>query len=156
MYFDALLIYNPYVVRFDAPIIWCWMIRTLYSFIARMYSVSILTFVRYWLSWTLCSFAGRMYSVSDLASFDADHVSCYTSTGCKCFFHQCFLHRMLIFVERIALLQIARTSFWCSLLASYTRRWATCKLTIRRFFQSMFLYNTTLIQRTHSRAYYAE
>src|ERR1700733_6911493 len=50
-----------------------------------------------------------MCSVLDLASFDADHVSYYSSIGCKCLLFQCSLHRMLIFVGRFALLQIART-----------------------------------------------
>jgi hypothetical protein len=92
---DTLLICSLYVVRFDAPFIWCWMIQTLCSFIAHMCSVSILMFVWYWLSWTPCSFAGCMCFVSDLALFDTDHILCYRSTGCKCFLFQCFLYRIV-------------------------------------------------------------
>jgi hypothetical protein len=72
---DALLIFSPYVVRFDAPFIRCWMMRT------------------------LCSFIARMCFVSDLASFDADHVSCYPSTGYKCILFRCFLCRMLTLLD---------------------------------------------------------
>ena len=85
MYFDALwsdadwfwrsAYFSPYVVRFDAPFIRCWMMRT------------------------LCSFIARMCFVSDLASFDADHVSCYPSTGYKCYLFRCFLRRMLTLLD---------------------------------------------------------
>lgn len=48
---DSLLNCSPYVVRFDAPLIWCWMIRT------------------------FCPFTARMCSVLMLASSDTDHVA---------------------------------------------------------------------------------
>ena len=68
---DALLIFSPYVVRFDAPFIRCWMMQT------------------------HCLFIARMCFVSDLASFDA----CYPSTGYKCIFFRCFLRRMLTLLD---------------------------------------------------------
>jgi len=105
---DALLIFSPYVVRFDAPFIRCWIMRTLCSFIARMCSVYILTFVWHWLSWTPYSFAGRMCFVSDLASFDA---RLQVITFCSnVSYVGCWLCRTICFTTDCTY------SFWCSLL----------------------------------------
>ena len=98
MYFDALwsdtdwfwrsAYFSPYVVRFDAPFIRCWMMRT------------------------LCSFIARMCFVSDL---DADHVSCYPSTGYKCCLFWFFLRRMLTLLDLLLYCKLY-VLFWCSLL----------------------------------------
>jgi hypothetical protein len=107
MYFDALwsdtdwfwrsAYFSPYVVRFDAPFIRCWMMRT------------------------LCSFIARMCFVSDLASFDVDHVSCYLSTGYKCFLFWFFLRRMLTLLDLLLYWRLY-VLFWCSFIRCWPNR----------------------------------